>query len=66
MDNCVPLGIGHHRRHVAVASDLLILMAHLFGRIRPCSFLFCLAVTPLILYLAFVVVLVVVAKLFRK
>jgi len=52
MDNCLSLGIGHYRHHVALASGVLIMI----------TLLFWVAVTPLILYLVFVAVLVVIAR----
>jgi len=56
MDNCLSMGIDQHRHHVALASGVLIMITMLFW----------VAVTPLILYLVFVAVLVVIAKWFRS
>jgi len=57
MDNCIPLGIDHHRHHVALAPSGILIMITL---------LFWLVMTPLLLYLVFVGVLVVLAEWFKK
>jgi len=53
MGNCIPLGIGQHRHHVALAPPGILIMITL---------LFWVVMTPLILYLLFVAVLVVLAR----
>jgi len=53
MDNCLSMGIDQHRRDVALAPPGLLIMI---------TMLFWLAVTPLILYLVFLGVLVVIAR----
>ena len=57
MDNCISMGINHHRRNVAVAPPGLLIMITL---------LFWVAVTPLLLYLVFLGVLVVIARWMRS
>ena len=57
MDNCIPLGIDQHRFDVALAPPGLLIMITL---------LFWVAVTPLIVYLMFVGVLLVLAEWFKK
>jgi len=57
MDHCIPLGIGQHRRNVAVAPTGILIMITL---------LFWVAVTPLLLYLILVALLVVIARWFRS
>jgi len=57
MDNCISMGIDRHRRDVALAPPGLLIMITL---------LFWVAVTPLILYLLGLLVVVVIAKLFRS
>jgi len=52
MDNCIPLDIDQHRHHVALASGVLIMI----------TLLFWVAVMPLLLYLVFLGVLVVIAR----
>ena len=49
------MGIDQHRHHVALASGVLIMITMLFW----------VAVTPLLLYLLGLLVVVVIAKLFR-
>ena len=56
LDSCLPLGLGNFRRNVAVASGVLIML----------TILFWLVTTPLIMYLVFVGVLVVIAKWLKK
>jgi len=53
MDNCIPMGIDQHRFDVGLAPPGLLIMI---------TMLFWLAVTPLILYLVFLGVLVVIAR----
>jgi len=57
MDNCISMGIDQHRFDVALAPPGLLIMITL---------LFWVAVMPLILYLVFLGVLVVIARLFRS
>jgi len=57
MDNCIPMGIDQHRFDVGLAPTGLLIMITL---------LFWVAVTPLLLYLVFVAVLVVIAGWLRS
>jgi len=57
MDHCFSLGIDQHRHHVALAPPGLLIMITL---------LFWVAVMPLILYLAFLGVLVALGEWFKK
>jgi len=56
MDNCLSMGIDQYRFDVALASGVLIMI----------TLLFWLAITPLVLYLLFVGLLVVIARWFRS
>ena len=61
LDSCIPLGLGHFRRYVAVASGVFEKENY-----AMLTFLFWLVMTPLVLYMALVALLAVIVECFKK